>query len=94
MSNSPPPRDFITVARIIKNLVPSEYKHFHLEIDSVITSAIYQAPEIYHLLWNRIADLLIELHLQVRYLSKEKLQWEKSVLSVFSDEKLENIVDA
>jgi len=88
-----PPRDFITVARIIKNIVPSEHKLFHLEIDSIINSAKYQAPEVFGALWCRLADSLNNLHEQTKHLPKEDLKWEVFVLSIFTDQKLETIVD-
>lgn len=83
-----PPRHFITVARIIKNLVPKEHESFHLGMNSIIESARYCAPETEGFMWSRIVENLEEFYTEI----KEKNPFiAKTLISIINDCELEDV---
>lgn len=83
-----PPRDFITVARIVQNLVPHEYDNFHTTLKSIMSSATYTSPETMGYQWARLCDSL-------NCISDDLVKTNKNLaailFSIISDKKLDEI---
>lgn len=84
-------RDFITVARIIKNFVPEKYTEFHSSTNYLLKKVLYTAPEVQGELWKEMSAILTSLSLKIKDLPIQEKQWEKSLVSIFSDIKYEDV---
>ena len=83
-----PPRHFITVARIIKNLVPKEHETFHLSINSIVESARYCAPETTGFMWTRMVEILEDFYAEIK---EENSFIAKVLISIINDCELEDV---
>lgn len=83
-----PRRDFITVARIVQNLVPREYDNFHTTLKSIISSATYTSPETMAYQWARMCESL-------NWISDDLVKTNKNLaailFSIVSDKRLDEI---